>query len=183
MTADPLDALRLPIVPVQPRPEFAANLLGRLIDPQRVREEAGDDPEGRDTVAGARDPAGVSATVRYFVADLDTAVAFYRDELGFSVELRPSPAFAMLHLGNLRLLLSVPSAAHALPDGTLPDPGGWNRILIEVTDLGAAVMALRNRGVRIRREIAAGVGVRQALVDDPSGNPVELFQPTTDRPS
>ncbi len=168
MTADPLDALRLPIVPVEPRPEFAANLLRRLIDPHLVR---------------AIDPAGVSATVRYFVADLDTAVAFYRDELGFSVEPLPSPAFAMLHLGNLRLLLSVPSAAHALPDGTLPDPGGWNRILIEVSDLGAAVMALRNRGVRIRREIAAGVGVRQALVDDPSGNPVELFQPTTDRPS
>ncbi len=161
MTADPLDALRLPIVPVEPRPEFAASLLRRL---------AGAQP--------ARQAAEVTAAVRYFVADLDAAVAFYRDDLGFSLDLRPSPAFAMLHLGNLRLLLSVPGAAHALPDGTLPDSGGWNRILIQVTDLTSAVAALRARGVRFRREIAAGVGVRQALLEDPSGNPIELFEPT-----
>lgn len=158
MTADPLDALRLPIVPVEPRPEFAASVQRRL-------------PREQPAVTGQ------GATVRYFVADLDAAVAFYRDALGFHEELRPSPAFAMLNLGSLRLLLSVPGAAHALPDGTLPDPGGWNRILLQVRDLEASVATLRDRGVRFRREISTGVGIRQALLEDPSGNPVELFEP------
>jgi catechol 2,3-dioxygenase-like lactoylglutathione lyase family enzyme len=158
MTPDPLEALRLPIVPVEPRPEFAASLLRRL-----GRERA---PE-----------SGRGATVRYFVADLDAAVAFYRDDLGFEEELLPSPAFAMLYHGDLRLLLSVPGSAHALPDGTLPDSGGWNRIVVQVPDLRAAVEALRVRGVRFRHEIVTGVSVRQALLEDPSGNPVELFEP------
>ncbi len=158
MTPDPLEALRLPIVPVEPRPEFAASLLRRL-------------GRGRALVSGR------GATVRYFVADLDAAVAFYRDDLGFEEELRPSPAFAMLYHGDLRLLLSVPGGAHVLPDGTLPDPGGWNRIVVQVPDLGAAVEALHARGVRFRHEIVTSVGVRQALLEDPSGNPVELFEP------
>jgi catechol 2,3-dioxygenase-like lactoylglutathione lyase family enzyme len=158
VTPDPLEALRLPIIPVEPRPEFTASLLRRL--------------------RGERAPAGGrGATVRYFVADLDAAVAFYRDDLGFDEELRPAPSFAMLYRGDLRLLLSVPGRAHALPDGTLPDPGGWNRIVVEVPDLGAAVQALRARGVRFRHEIVTAVGVRQALLEDPSGNPVELFEP------
>ncbi len=158
MTPDPLEALRLPIVPVEPRPVFAASLLRRL------RQE--------QPPAASR-----SATVRYFVADLDAAVAFYSADLGFEVELRPSAAFAMLYHGGLRLLLSVPGSAHALPGGTLPGPGGWNRILIQVPDLGAAVEALRARGVRFRHGIVTGIGVRQALLEDPSGNPVELFEP------
>jgi catechol 2,3-dioxygenase-like lactoylglutathione lyase family enzyme len=158
VTPDPLDALRLPIVPVDPRPEFAEGLLRRL------RRE-------RALVTGR------GATVRYFVADMDAAVAFYCDDLGFEQELRPSPAFAMLYHGDLRLLLSVPGGAHALPDGTPPGPGGWNRILVQVPDLEAAVEALRGRGVRFRHEIVTGVGVRQALLEDPSGNPVELFEP------
>jgi catechol 2,3-dioxygenase-like lactoylglutathione lyase family enzyme len=158
VTPDPLQALRLPILPVEPRPEFAASLLRR--------------------VRGERAPvSGRGATVRYFVADLDAAVAFYRDDLGFDEELRPSPSFAMLYRGDLRLLLSVPGRAHALPDGTLPGPGGWNRIVVEVPDLGIAVEALRGRGVRFRHEIVTAVGVRQALLEDPSGNPVELFEP------
>jgi catechol 2,3-dioxygenase-like lactoylglutathione lyase family enzyme len=160
VTSDPLDALRLPIVPVEPRPEFAARLL------RRVR---------REPPAPSASP-GYGATVRYFVADLDAAVAFYRDGLGFEVEMRPSPAFAMLYHGDLRLLLSTPGS-HALPDGTRPGPGGWNRMLIEVPDLEAAVDALRARGVPFRHEIVAGAGVRQALLEDPSGNPVELFEP------
>src|SRR3984957_2465938 len=139
MMPDPLEALRLPVIPVEPRPEFAAGLLRRL--------------------SGEPVPAR-GATVRYFVADLDAAVAFYRDDLGFDEELRPSPSFAMLYRGDLRLLLSVPGQAHALPDGTLPGPGGWNRIVVEVPDLGAAVEALRARGVRFRREILTAVGVR-----------------------
>ncbi len=157
MTADPLRALRLPIVPVEPRPEFAAGLLRRL------RQEPG---ETR--------PAG--ATIRYFVADMDAAVAFYRDQLGFEEELRPSPAFAMLYRGDLRLLLSRPES-HVRPGGQPPAPGGWNRILIQVPDLAAAVEGLRARGVRFRHEIVTGVTVRQALLEDPSGNPVELFEP------
>jgi catechol 2,3-dioxygenase-like lactoylglutathione lyase family enzyme len=158
VTPDPLDALRLPIMPVEPRPEFAASLFRRI--------------HGERPLVGGR-----GATVRYFVADLDTAVAFYCDDLGFSEELRPSPAFAMLYQGDLRLLLSVPGEAHALPDGTLPDPGGWNRILIQVPDLWAAVEALGARGVAFRHEIVTSIGVRQALLEDPSGNLVELFEP------
>ena len=83
----------------------------------------------------------------------------------------------MLYRGDLRLLLSVPGPAHARPDGTLPDPGGWNRIVLQVPDLAAAVDALRGRGVRFLNEIVTSVGVRQALLEDPSGNPVELFEP------
>jgi catechol 2,3-dioxygenase-like lactoylglutathione lyase family enzyme len=158
MTRDPLDALRLPIVPVDPRPEFAAAL--------RRRIEAREEPSVRQV-----------ATVRYFVDDLDAAVSFYCEQLGFEEELRPSPIFAMLYRGDLRLLLSVPGEPHVLPDGTLPTPGGWNRISLHVSDLDATVTALRARGVRFRSEVPSGVAVRQVLLEDPSGNPVELFEP------
>ena len=159
MAADPLDALRLPIVPVEPRPEFAAALLRRM---QQV-----DQPERRTT-----------PTIRYFVKDLDTAVEFYRRHLGFEEEGR-SPVFAMLYRGDLRLLLNVPGThpgGYALPDGTLPTPGGWNRILIQVTDLDATVEALRRAGVNFRDDQPSGVAVRQVLLEDPSGNPIELFE-------
>lgn len=156
--SDPLDHLRLPIVPIEPRPEFAAALLRRI--------ERRDAPEARH-----------GATVRYFVNDLDAAVSYYRDLLGFEEELRPSPVFAMLYRGDLRLLLSVPGASHAMPDGTLPEPGGWNRISLNVPDLDAAVEDLRGRGARFRNDITVGVGVRQVLVLDPAGNLVELFEP------
>jgi catechol 2,3-dioxygenase-like lactoylglutathione lyase family enzyme len=122
-------------------------------------------------------PAQQTATVRYFVHDLDAAVAFYRDRLGFEVELRAAPSFAMLYHGDLRLLLSVPGGSHVLPDGTVPEPGGWNRITLQVTDLDAAVETLRGAGVRLRAEIIVSPAVRQALVEDPSGNLVELFEP------
>ena len=158
MTRDPLDALRLPIVPIDPRPEFAAELLRRI--------------EGSEQPSVSR-----TATVRYFVDDLDAAVSFYRDRLGFEVELRPSPVFAMLYRGDLRLLLSVPGESHALPDGTLPAPGGWNRISLQVPDLDAAVKALRARGARFRNVVAGGVAVRQVLLEDPAGNLIELFEP------
>jgi catechol 2,3-dioxygenase-like lactoylglutathione lyase family enzyme len=159
---DPLDALRLPVVPVEPRPEFAAALLRRM--------------EGRDESAARQ-----AATVRYFVTDLAAAVAFYRDLLGFEVELRPSPAFAMLYRGDLRLLLSVPGGGQGggapMPDGTLPEPGGWNRIALQVEDLRAAVEELRGKGAHFRNDLVTGVGVRQILIEDPSGNPIELFEP------
>jgi catechol 2,3-dioxygenase-like lactoylglutathione lyase family enzyme len=157
MTPDPLDALRLASVPIEPRPVFADALWRRV---------TGDE----EAVAGA-------ATVRYFVEDLDAAIAFYRDQLGFEEELYASPTFAMLYRGDLRLLLSVPGEPHALPDGTLPEPGGWNRISLRVSNLNATVAALRASGVVFRRGIAAGVAVDTALLVDPSGNPVELFEP------
>lgn len=156
--ADPLRQLRMPIVSIEPRPEFAAALLRRI--------QGLEAPPARDT-----------ATVRYFVDDVDAAVAFYRERLGFEEELRPSPVFAMLYRGDLRLLLSVPGEPHALPDGTLPHPGGWNRISLRVENLAARVEALRRQGVRFRREITAGVAVSTVLLEDPAGNPVELFEP------
>jgi catechol 2,3-dioxygenase-like lactoylglutathione lyase family enzyme len=122
-----------------------------------------------------------TVTVRYFVTGLDAAVAFYRDLLGFEEELRPSPAFAMLYRGDLRLLLSVPGGGQGggapMPDGALPDPGGWNRIALQVEDLPAAVAELRGKGAHFRNDIVTGVGVRQILIEDPSGNPIELFEP------
>jgi catechol 2,3-dioxygenase-like lactoylglutathione lyase family enzyme len=119
-------------------------------------------------------------TIRYFVDDLDAAVAFYTQQLGFEEELRPSPVFSMLYRGDLRLLLSVPGlhqGGHALPDGTLPAPGGWNRILLQVSDLDAVVEALRRAGVRFVDDVPRGFAVRQVLLEDPSGNPIELFEP------
>jgi catechol 2,3-dioxygenase-like lactoylglutathione lyase family enzyme len=161
MAPDPLEGLRLPIVPVEPRPEFADALLRRM--------ENSDQP-----VTGP----STTPTVRYFVDDLDAAVTFYCRLLDFEVELRPSPTFAMLYRGDLRLLLSVPGGSHALPDGTLPEPGGWNRMALQVEDVAAAANALSEDNVHLRTDIVTGVGVRQILLEDPSGNLVELFEPT-----
>ena len=122
-----------------------------------------------------------SVSVRYIVHDVDAAIAFYRDHLDFTEVMHPAPAFAMIALGDLRLVLSAagggPGGGQAMPDGTVPEPGGWNRFSIEVTDLDATVTRLRAQGVRFRNEIVNGVGGRQILVQDPSGNLVELFQP------
>jgi catechol 2,3-dioxygenase-like lactoylglutathione lyase family enzyme len=167
--SDPLDRLRMPIVPIEPRPEFAELLLGRIQGVEASTESRrGDAGTARDT-----------ATVRYFVHDLDAAVAFYRDRLGFEEELRPAPTFAMLYRGELRLLLSVPGEPHALPDGTLPQPGGHNRMALRVEDLVATRAALRRAGTRLRTEIVAGIAVDTVLLEDPAGNPIELFQPRT----
>jgi catechol 2,3-dioxygenase-like lactoylglutathione lyase family enzyme len=171
MTPEPLDALRLPIVPVEPRPEFADALL-RRIGAARAGRAPATEPLGP--------AAPQAATVRYFVDDLDTAISFYCRRLGFREELRSPGAFAMLYRGSLRLLLSVPGApgaGHALPDGTVPAPGGWNRIALQVTDLAAAVAVLRDAGARFRDDMVSGVGVRQVVLLDPSGNLVELFEP------
>jgi catechol 2,3-dioxygenase-like lactoylglutathione lyase family enzyme len=122
-----------------------------------------------------------AASVRYIVDDLDAAVAFYCDRLGFTVVMRPAPSFAMLERGELRLVLSVPGGGpgggSAPVGGTLPQPGGWNRFMLEVDDLEATVAELRADGASFRGEIVIGVGGDQVLVEDPSGNPVELFQP------
>jgi catechol 2,3-dioxygenase-like lactoylglutathione lyase family enzyme len=123
-----------------------------------------------------------TVSVRYIVDDVDAAIAFYGEQLGFEVVMHPAPAFAMLSRGDLRLLLSAPGGGPggggAMADGRLPEPGGWNRFALEVSDLDADVERLRGAGVRFRSDIIEGVGGRQILLDDPSGNPVELFEPT-----
>ena len=125
-----------------------------------------------------------TVSVRYIVNDVDAAIAFYCQQLGFTEVMHPAPAFAMLSRGDLRLVLSAPGGGpgggQAMPDGTLPAPGGWNRFALEVSDLDALVAALRAQGARFRNDIVTGVGGRQILVEDPSGNPVELFEPVRD---
>jgi catechol 2,3-dioxygenase-like lactoylglutathione lyase family enzyme len=119
--------------------------------------------------------------VRYIVNDVDSAIAFYTAQLGFRLEMHPAPAFAMLSRGDLRLVLSAPNpmggGGQSMPDGTKPEPGGWNRFAIEVQDLEARVQTLRASGVHFRNDIVHGVGGKQIIVEDPSGNPIELFEP------
>jgi catechol 2,3-dioxygenase-like lactoylglutathione lyase family enzyme len=123
-----------------------------------------------------------TVSVRYIVEDVGAAVEFYCANLGFIEHMRPAPTFAMLSRGDLRLVLSAPSRAggggQPMPDGAVPEPGGWNRIMIEVGDLETMAAALREAGARFRNKVVTGVGGKQVLVEDPSGNPVELFQPT-----
>ena len=122
-----------------------------------------------------------TVSVRYIVDDVDASIGFYRDQLGFDVVMRPAPPFAILSRGDLRLLLSAPSerggGGQVLPDGSRPAPGGWNRISLEVADVRAEVDRLRSAGATFRVELIEGVGGDQSLVEDPSGNLVELFQP------
>ena len=117
--------------------------------------------------------------VRYMVDDVEAAVAFYTTHLGFALISKTLPAFADVTLGGLRLLLSGPtsSAGRPMPDGRRPGPGGWNRIHLVVDDLAAQVDRLRGAGVHFRNDIVTGPGGSQILFEDPSGNPIELFQP------
>lgn len=123
-----------------------------------------------------------TVTVRYIVDDVDAAIAFYCRQLGFNEQMHPASTFAMLSRGDLRLVLSAPSGegggGQSMPDGTKPQPGGWNRFSLEVPDLQTIVEALRSAGVHFRNDIVTGVGGKQIIIDDPSGNPVELFEPT-----
>jgi catechol 2,3-dioxygenase-like lactoylglutathione lyase family enzyme len=120
-----------------------------------------------------------TVNVRYMVDDVDAAVAFYTAQLGFKLISKTLPAFADVALGDLRLLLSGPasSAGRPMPDGRRPAPGGWNRIHLIVEDLPSEVERLRSAGVRFRSDIITGPGGSQIVLDDPSGNPIELFQP------
>ncbi len=122
-----------------------------------------------------------TVSVRYIVDDVDAAIAFYNRHLGFHVELHPGPGFAMLSRGDLRLLLSTPTgpggAAQPMSDGRKPEPGGWNRIQLQIDDLVREVERLREAGAHFRNEIVAGFGGKQILLDDPAGNPIELFEP------
>ena len=119
-------------------------------------------------------------SVRYIVNDVDAAIPFYTSMLGFKLEMHPAPGFASLTRGDLQLLVNRPGAGgagQAMPDSQRPAPGGWNRIQIEVEDLEATVEKLKSSGARFRNEIVTGNGGKQILVEDPSGNPIELFQP------
>ena len=123
-----------------------------------------------------------TVSVRYIVDDVDEAIDFYRNELGFHEEMHPAPTFAMLSKGDLRLALSAPGGGPgggaAMPDGRVPTPGGWNRFSLEVTDIEETVDQLRAHNARFRNDIVTGIGGKQILLEDPSGNPIELFQPT-----
>jgi catechol 2,3-dioxygenase-like lactoylglutathione lyase family enzyme len=117
--------------------------------------------------------------VRYMVDDVEEAVAFYRNHFGFTLRFSAAPAFADVVRGNLRLLLSGPasSAGRPMPDGRTPQPGGWNRIHFIVEDIAGEVERLRSAGLRFRNDIVSGPGGQQILLEDPAGNPIELFQP------
>lgn len=128
-----------------------------------------------------KEPNVATVQVRYIVDNVDTSIEFYTKQLDFKLEMHPAPAFAMLSRGGLRLVLSAPNAAggggQSMPDGTKPKPGGWNRFAIEILDLTERVDALRKAGAHFRNDIVTGVGGKQILLEDPSGNPIELFQP------
>jgi catechol 2,3-dioxygenase-like lactoylglutathione lyase family enzyme len=121
------------------------------------------------------------ASTRYIVDDVPAAVAFYTERLGFEVEMNPGPGFAILKRDDLRLLVNSANgpggAAQPMPDGRRPEPGGWNRIQLVVEDLAAEVERLKAEGAVFRNEIVAGRGGKQILIEDPAGNPVELFEP------
>jgi glyoxylase I family protein len=142
----------------------------------------------RDSVVATREPriAGAPPTfvqgfhgVRYQVSDVERAVAFYTEHLGFKLKHKQPPAFANVILGPLALLLSGPGASGSreMPDGSSQDPGGWNRIVLRVPNLPAAIDALRSAGVRFRNDMEVGPGGRQVQIEDPDGNPIELFEP------
>jgi len=120
-----------------------------------------------------------TVNIRYMVDDVESAIAFYTTHLGFTLISKTLPAFADIALGDLRLLLSGPtsSAGRPMPDGRQPSPGGWNRIHLVVSDISSEIDRLRNVGVRFRSDIVTGPGGSQIVLDDPSGNPIELFQP------
>jgi catechol 2,3-dioxygenase-like lactoylglutathione lyase family enzyme len=122
-----------------------------------------------------------SVSVRYIVDDVDSAIDFYSRLLGFDVQAHPAPGFAILSQGDFQLFLNAPNggggAGQAMPDGRRPEPGGWNRFQLQVDDLDGAVSSLRESGARFRNEIVEGKGGRQVLIEDPAGNPIELFEP------
>jgi catechol 2,3-dioxygenase-like lactoylglutathione lyase family enzyme len=146
---------------------------------EAVRRESDGQPAETACSLEVRQPVN-EVRVRYIVGDVDAPIRFYTEMLGFRLDMHPAPGFAAVSRGNLRLLLNRPGAGgagQAMPDGQVPAPGGWNRIQLGVDDLDATVDKLKAAGARLRNEIVTGSGGRQILVEDPSGNPIELFQP------
>ena len=139
---------------------------------QSRREDAGDPSRAKPLVEGLWG-------VRYQVTDVARAVEFYTNTLGFKLDFQRLPAFGQVSVGNLKLILSGPGASGSrpMPDGRAQEPGGWNRIVLEVKDLPARISELTKRGVRFRNEMESGPGGRQIQVEDPDGNPIELFEP------
>jgi catechol 2,3-dioxygenase-like lactoylglutathione lyase family enzyme len=125
-----------------------------------------------------------NVNVRYIVDDVEATIAFYTGLLGFDVEFHPAPGFAILTRDDLRLMVNATGgpggASQPMPDGRRPEPGGWNRIQLEVDDLDKVAATLQDAGARFRNDIVTGQGGRQILLDDPSGNPIELFEPNPD---
>jgi catechol 2,3-dioxygenase-like lactoylglutathione lyase family enzyme len=130
------------------------------------------------------EPNMATVSVRYIVDNVDAAIAFYTAHLGFDVDSHPAPSFASLSRGDLRLLLNAPTgpggAAQPMRDGRKPTPGGWNRIQLEVSNLADMVATLRDAGAQFRSDIITGQGGKQILLDDPAGNPIELFEARRD---
>jgi glyoxylase I family protein len=157
---------------------FCVGLLavGRAVENTSVSAQPDDKDKGKD-----KKPAFRAGAVRYQVKDVAKSVEFYTKHLGFKVDERlpASPAFAAVSNGNLTLWLSGPksSGSRALPDGRKQEPGGWNRIVLEVDDLPSRVAELKKAGLRFRNEIEKGPGGKQIQLEDPDGNPVELFEP------
>jgi predicted enzyme related to lactoylglutathione lyase len=121
----------------------------------------------------------MSVSVRYIVNNVDESILFYKEKLGFKVDMHPAPGFAALSRGNVKLFLNQPGvggAGQKMSDGTIPKPGGWNRMMFEVEDLEEIVTRLKNGNAKFRNEIIKGVGGKQALLEDPSGNFIELFE-------
>lgn len=139
-------------------------------------------PAARANAPSHRDDTSNAVRVRYMVNDIDASVAFYKQNLGFEVKQGPTKNFAILSRGNLELVLSTPfgpgGAAKPMANGEKARPGGWNRIIINVSDLPAEVARLRKAGLHFRSDILKGPGGAEILLDDPSGNPIELFQPS-----
>ena len=117
--------------------------------------------------------------VRYQVTDVQRAIAFYTETLGFNLDMQNLPAFGQVSVGRLKLILSGPGASGSrpMPDGRQQEPGGWNRVLLQVQDLGARIDQLKEGGLRFRNEIEVGPGGKQIQIEDPDGNPIELFEP------
>jgi catechol 2,3-dioxygenase-like lactoylglutathione lyase family enzyme len=125
-----------------------------------------------------------TVSVRYIVDDVDEAQAFYVRHLGFRVDMHPNPVFAMLSRGDLRLVLVAPvgpehpgGGSRPMPDGTRQTPGGWNRFMLQVPDVAVSAANLRREGVTFRSDVVSGVGTKQVMIEDPSGNPIELYEP------
>lgn len=159
---------------------LSAMLLGLGLSAAGYGEVKSDDTKTSKDTKQKEDKPMSTVSIRYMIDDVPVAVKFYTTHLGFALDLDASPAFASVTRDGVRLLLSgkTSSGRRAMPDGREPVPGGWNRIHIQVDDLEAEVMRLREAGLKFRNEIVTGPGGSQILLDDPSGNPVELFQPT-----